>query len=122
MQASEQVEPMSKVTDRQDDDRKSKAPEPAEPTSSSQPEFPFLSPPVEDDEIGRLANYRVLRLLGSGGMGHVFRAEDIALRRAVALKVMKPDAGDPNSWRRFLREARVMASIEHESLVTVYQV
>jgi serine/threonine protein kinase len=87
------------------------------------PEFPFLLPPVEASEIGRLGNYRVLGLLGRGGMGLIFRAEDIALRRPVALKVMKPDLGaHPEGWRRFLREARIMASIKHEHLVTVYQV
>lgn len=86
--------------------------------------FPFLLPPVESDEIGRLGNYRVLRLLGAGGMGMVFKAEDIALRRAVALKVMKPEEerkGD-QSGQRFLREARAMAAIKHDHLVTIYQV
>jgi len=122
MRAPEPVVGKSKLTGRKDDGRKSAKSEPAAEISAGAPEFPFLSPPVEADEIGRLANYRVLRLLGSGGMGHVFRAEDVALRRAVALKVMKPDASaDASSWKRFLREARVMAQIKHESLVTVYQ-
>ncbi|HYT93735.1 MAG TPA: serine/threonine-protein kinase, partial [Gemmataceae bacterium] len=86
------------------------------------PEYSFLLPPVEPDEIGRLGTYRILRLLGRGGMGFVFHAEDITLRRAVALKVMKPDLdGDMRGWERFLREARVMAAIKHESLVTVFQ-
>src|SRR4051794_33388218 len=76
--------------------------------------FPFLLPPVEPDEIGRLGNFRVLKLLGRGGMGYVFRAEDLTLRRPVALKVMNPQLdSDVNGWQRFLREARVMASIKH---------
>lgn len=86
--------------------------------------YSFLHPPVERDEIGRLGNYRVLRLLGTGGMGMVFHAEDIALRRPVALKVMRPEEeqkGD-RAWQRFLREARAMAAIKHDHLVTVYQV
>ena len=85
--------------------------------------YAFLSPPVEADEIGRLGTYRVLQLLGQGGMAFVFEAEDVALRRTVALKVMKPDL-DPNDpgWDRFLREARLMASITHEHVVTVFQV
>jgi serine/threonine protein kinase len=87
------------------------------------PKYPFLLPAVQPDEIGRLGNYRVQRLLGKGGMGLVFQAEDIALRRAVALKVMKPELdADGSAWNRFLREARAMASIKHESLVTVYQI
>jgi serine/threonine protein kinase len=85
--------------------------------------YPFLLPPTQPDEIGRLGGYRVLRLLGKGGMGYVFHAEDLALGRPAALKVMKPDLEmDARGWQRFLREARVMASIKHESLVTVFGV
>ena len=85
--------------------------------------YPFLLPAVEPDEIGRLGGYRVLRLLGQGGMGYVFQAEDAALRRPVALKVMKPDqAPGDEGWDRFLREARLMASIKHDHVVTVFQV
>src|SRR5262245_6306588 len=85
------------------------------------PSYSFLQPPEKHDEIGRLAGYRVLRLLGRGGMGYVFHAEDATLRRPVALKVMKIDDTDPTSLQRFLREARAMAAIKHDSLVTVYQ-
>lgn len=87
------------------------------------PAYPFLHAPAEEGEIGRLGNYRVLRVLGAGGMGTVFHAEDIALCRPVALKVMHADTGaDPdNAWRRFLREARALAAIKHPNLVTVYQ-
>ena len=86
-------------------------------------DYPFLRPPVEADEIGRLGNYRVLKLLGQGGMGYVFLAEDADLRRPVALKVMKPDHDpDDTGCERFLREARLMASIKHEHVVTVFQV
>jgi serine/threonine protein kinase len=95
-------------------------PKVASPDSSR---YPFLMPAVEPDELGRLGNYRVLRLVGAGGMGMVFQAEDIALRRPVALKVMRPELDrDGQSWKRFLREARTMARIKHEHLVTVYQV
>ncbi len=92
----------------------------AGPTPES---YPFLRPPAADDELGRLGGYRVLRLLASGGMGLVFLAEDLALRRPVALKVIRPDLAraDPGSWQRFLREARAMAAIRHDNLVTVYQ-
>ncbi len=83
--------------------------------------YPWLLPPAAPDEIGRLGNYRVLRLLGEGGMGLVFLAEDIALSRPVALKVLKPELGGAEGSKRFLREARTMAAIKHEHLVTVFQ-
>ena len=67
----------------------------------------FLAPAVGPDEIGRLAHYRVLKVLGQGGMGIVFLAEDTHLQRPVALKVIRPEFGQSLSNRqRFLREAR----------------
>src|SRR5437764_1310065 len=80
-----------------------------------------MGPAVSSEELGRLGNYRVLRLLGEGGMGFVFLAEDIALGRPVALKVMKPELAGAEGWQRFLREARTMAAIKHDHLVTIYQ-
>ena len=86
-------------------------------------EFPFLGPPQEPDEIGRLGPYRILKALGAGGMGVVFHAEDVHLKRGAALKVMKPDYGTSDEARqRFLREARAAAAIEHDHIVTIYQV
>ena len=85
--------------------------------------FPFLTPPDTPDHLGRLAGYRVLRLIGSGGMGLVFLAEDTNLRRDVALKVLKPElAADPANRERFLREARASAALTSDYVVTVYQV
>jgi serine/threonine protein kinase len=88
------------------------------------PAYPFLAAPAAQGEMGRLGNYRVLELLGAGGMGMVFRGEDSTLCRPVALKVMKPDVQDEggSSCQRFLREARAMAAIKNDHLVTVYQV
>ncbi|HYH64518.1 MAG TPA: hypothetical protein VD866_07455, partial [Urbifossiella sp.] len=69
--------------------------------------FPFLSPPTQPDDLGTLGPYRVVKLLGVGGMGFVFRGEDDALRRPVALKVMRPEvAAGENARDRFLREGR----------------
>jgi serine/threonine protein kinase/formylglycine-generating enzyme required for sulfatase activity len=83
----------------------------------------FLSPAKEPDEIGRMGGYRVLKTLGQGGMGAVFLAEDSQLRRTVALKVMLPEqAKKPEAKERFLREARAAAAIEHDNIVTIYQV
>jgi len=65
----------------------------------------------------------VLKVLGTGGMGVVFHAVDLHLRRPVALKVMRPSlAASAEFHRRFLREARLAAAIDHEHVVTVYQV
>jgi len=86
-------------------------------------EFTFLAPPEQADEVGRLASYRVLRLLGQGGMGAVFLAEDPALRRRLVLKVMLPQhAASPEAKTRFLREARAQAAIEHDHVVSIFQV
>src|SRR5262245_45206506 len=87
------------------------------------PDYSFLAPPQAEDELGRLGPYRVLKVLGTGAMGVVFQAEDPHLRRPLALKVMRPSlAASPEFHRRFLREARLAAAIEHEHIVTVYQV
>jgi serine/threonine protein kinase len=82
----------------------------------------LLAPPQEADEVGRLGSYRLLRVLGSGAAGVVFLAEDVHLRRPVALKVMKPRPERDNETReRFLREARAAALLDHEHVVSVYQ-
>jgi len=83
----------------------------------------FLAPPQAAGELGRLGAYRVLRLLGSGSMGLVFEAEDVQLHRRVALKVMKKEqATRADNRARFLLEARSAAAIEHDHIVTIYQV
>ena len=82
-----------------------------------------LNPPQGPDEIGRLAHYRVLKVLGEGGMGVVFLAEDVRLHRTVALKTMKPEiAADPRHRQRFLREARAAAKVEDDHIVPIYDV
>jgi hypothetical protein len=81
-----------------------------------------LTPPQAPDEIGRLGGYRILKVLGAGGMGVVFEAEDPRLNRRVALKAMLPTlATSPSARARFLREARAAAAIEHDHVVAVYQ-
>jgi urea transport system substrate-binding protein len=85
--------------------------------------FSFLSPPFDAGEIGWLGIYRVRRVLGEGGMGIVFEAEDTHLQRRVALKVMKPEvAGNQSSRERFLLEARTAGGLDHDHIVTVYAV
>ncbi|MBI2804499.1 MAG: SUMF1/EgtB/PvdO family nonheme iron enzyme [Planctomycetes bacterium] len=83
----------------------------------------YLQPAQKPDELGRLAHYRVLKVLGRGGMGTVFMAEDTKLHRIVALKVMLPAiAKKPIARDRFKREAQAIAAIEHDHIITIYDV
>ncbi len=73
--------------------------------------------------LGQLAQYRILRRLGCGGMGAVYLAFDEGLDRQVALKVMLPEAAaDPAAKERFIREARAAAAVRNDHVVTIYQV
>ena len=102
----------------------------ATPAAQSEPapesdgvDLSFLDAPMEDGELGRIAHYRVLSILGVGGMGVVLRGEDTHLRRPVALKVMRKEYVESYASReRFLQEARVAAAVESENIVTIYQV
>jgi serine/threonine protein kinase/formylglycine-generating enzyme required for sulfatase activity len=86
-------------------------------------ELAFLAAPQQPDEIGRLGAYRILKVLGHGGMGLVFLAEDPELDRKVALKVMLPKiAANPVARQRFLREARAAAKLRNDHIVTIHQV
>jgi hypothetical protein len=73
---------------------------------------------------GRLGKYRLLGLLGRGGMGAVYEAEDPVLGRRVALKVMLPEVADadPRAKDRFVREARAQAQVEHDHVVPIFEV
>lgn len=83
----------------------------------------FLAPPQDPSEIGRLGPYRILKVLGAGGMGVVFQAEDPHLQRLVALKAMLPAlAASASARQRFMREARAAAAVEHDHIVAIYQV
>ena len=68
----------------------------------------------------RVGRYRVVALLGEGGMGRVLLAEDDALRRKVALKMLK--RGDESSERRFVREAQAAARVSHPNVCPIFEV
>src|SRR5262249_36489971 len=70
--------------------------------------------------LGELGDFRLLREVGRGGMGVVYEAEQISLRRRVALKVLPFAAAiDPRCLRRFKTEALAAAQVQHEKIVPV---
>jgi serine/threonine protein kinase len=68
-------------------------------------------------QIGR---FRLLRLLGRGGMGEVYLADDEQLRRQVAIKVIQAEYPDPDATRLFLREARAIAMFNHPHILPLF--
>jgi serine/threonine protein kinase/tetratricopeptide (TPR) repeat protein len=74
--------------------------------------------------VGRtLAHYEITELLGKGGMGEVYRARDLRLKREVALKILPADmAADPARLERFQREAETVAALNHPHIVTLFSV
>src|SRR3990170_2697528 len=69
-----------------------------------------------------VAGYRIERLIGRGGMGAVYRAEEEGLGRKVALKVIAPELAQDERFReRFLRESRIAASLDHPHVIPIYQ-
>ena len=82
----------------------------------------MMAGPAADPRPGDVvAGYRVESRIGRGGMGVVYLAEHQTLRRRAALKIIAPDLADDSDFReRFLREARIAATLTHPNVVTVY--
>jgi eukaryotic-like serine/threonine-protein kinase len=69
----------------------------------------------------RLGAYEVVAAIGAGGMGEVYRARDVRLKRHVALKILPVSfAADPDRLARFRREAEVLASLNHPHIAGIY--
>jgi serine/threonine protein kinase/Tol biopolymer transport system component len=92
------------------------------PESLAAEMFSNKEPPV--NLAGKeISHYKIVRLLGAGGMGEVYLAEDAKLRRKVALKLLPPQfSADPERKKRFEKEARTVSALNHPNIITIYEI
>jgi len=71
---------------------------------------------------GAISHYRIVEKLGEGGMGEVYRAEDLRLDRTVALKILTRSGQDDEARRRFVQEAKALSALNHPNIATIYEI
>ncbi|HEY7426645.1 MAG TPA: serine/threonine-protein kinase, partial [Gemmataceae bacterium] len=87
------------------------------PTHVADPSVPVVGPTLPS----RIGRYRVLRLLGEGGMGTVYEAEQDNPRRSVALKVIRPGLVSPALLKRFAHEVQFLGRLHHPGIAQIYE-
>src|SRR5215475_14260658 len=71
----------------------------------------------------RIGHYQIVEMLGAGGMGSIYKAQDARLNRFVAIKVLSGAAAlDPERRRRFAQEAQAASALNHPNIITIYDI
>jgi serine/threonine-protein kinase len=82
-----------------------------------------LLPESEAEQVQAIGHYQILRMIGKGGMGEVWLAQDTKLDRYVAVKLLPARfTGDANLVRRFVQEAKAASSLNHPNILTIYEI
>jgi tetratricopeptide (TPR) repeat protein len=94
---------------------------PSATRSDSEPTHFGPTPAAPGDSPSRIGSYRILRLIGEGGMGAVYEAEQERPRRIVALKMIKPGLATAQMLRRFEQESQVLGRLQHPGIAQIYE-